>query len=248
MSTISRLALLIFMVLLAACATDDGLNRPTDRNKAAAIQAELASRYLQVGRLDLARDRINQALALGPRLPSTHTVAAVLQEKIGNKEGAETHYAKAVKLPGSGGAERNNYGQFLCSSERFEEAEEQFDAAIKDAFYANVETAALNAGICASRAGHLDRAERFLRSALERRPNMAEGLLSMASVQQALGNHMGARAFLQRFDATGQQSSESLALGYRIETALRDPKAAALYRQRLLDEFPNSEQAKVLKE
>jgi type IV pilus assembly protein PilF len=244
-----RLILVAAVMLLSAC--ESSVLRPkadSKRSDAAEIHAQLASRYLQQGRLDLARDRVSRALELDPSRPSSQTVAAALAETIGDFANAEKHYRLAVKAKDAGGAERNNLGQFLCKQRRFSEARSEFDAALADPYYKNGETAALNAGVCARLAGDSASAERFLKSALARAPDDPLVLLPMAELMFETGAYMRGRAFLQRFEAAGGSAPSALALGFKIESALGSQMAANEYKQRLGREFPDSAEARALKE
>ena len=103
-----------------------------------------------------------------------------------------------------------------------------------------------NAGTCLLKAGQTDAAETALRSALDRSPNNSEALFQMASVLYAKGDYFKARAFVQRFEAVGQPRPESLMLGRNIELRLGNSSAASDYTRRLLQSFPESQQARDL--
>ena len=95
-------------------------------------------------------------------------------------------------------------------------------------------------------AGDLDKAERFLRQSIEYDENFSESLLAMGTLSYERGQYMSARAFLQRYEATALHTEESLYEMYRVEKELGDEHAAAEYRRRLIQEFPNSNSAKSL--
>lgn len=244
-------ALLLMLGLLVACASTDRtqVGRKGTRNtRAADIQVQLGSSYMQQGKLDLALEKLTRAVQLDPQSAMAHSVLAILFEQIKNDEQARVHYEKSIKLSGGGGDVRNNYGQFLCRRQRFAEADVQFQAALKDPFYKGHAVAATNAGICARNAGDLEKSENYLRAALQQQPGYVPALLPMAAVLQARGQHLNARAFVQRFEAAGAPSAEMFALGIDVEQSLGDRRAAADYRARLLREFPSSPEARRFKE
>lgn len=246
-----RLPLLLGVVLLlGACAAP--LPRPGTRSegeKAAEIQVRLGSGYMQQGKLDLAMERLTRAVQLDPRSAMAHSMLGVLYEQINDRAKAETFYRKSVTLRGNVGIVSNNYGQFLCRYNRFDEADGQFQSALQDPFYSSPEVAAANAGLCSLKAGRIEDAERYLRSALQRQPGYAAALLPMAEVLAQRQQYMGARAFLQRYEASGAgESAAMLALGVQVESALSDTRAAADYRERLLRSFPESPEARRYKE
>ena len=88
-------------------------------------------------------------------------------------------------------------------------------------------------------------AEKYLRLALERDPNTTEAFLPLADLLFARGQSMNARAFLQRHESSGlEQSAEFLKLAAQVEEKLGDASAAAVYRERLINEFPDPENAR----
>lgn len=89
----------------------------------------------------------------------------------------------------------------------------------------------------------LDDADSYLRSALKYDPKFPDALLTMAKLKNRQENDLGARAFLQRYEAVAPQTPESLFLGYEIETALRDDKTARQYLSLLNSSFPESKEA-----
>jgi type IV pilus assembly protein PilF len=164
----------------------------------------------------------------------------VLYETIGQKEDAEKEYRLAVKYDPTDGDVNNNLGAFLCGTGRRAEAQQHFQVALDDPFYQTQEVALSNAGSCALAAGDLDKAESFLRQSLEHNDKLGAALLPMAEVSYRKGSYLKARGFLQRYEAVGDKTAESLSLGVRIETKLGDEEAAQRYRTELSEQYPGS--------
>jgi type IV pilus assembly protein PilF len=70
--------------------------------------------------------------------------------------------------------------------------------------------------------------------------------VQLAGVSHDRGNHLQARAFIERFLATAPATADALLLGHQIEKALNDDAAAAAFGERLRKEFPGSVQLRVL--
>jgi type IV pilus assembly protein PilF len=237
---------------LAACQTSGGGpnlrkdSAESERIEAARVHTELGQKYMQQGKLEIALDNLNKALAYDSDYVDAHTVIAVLYERIGQPQNAEEHYKRAAQIKSKGGNELNNYGAFLCKVGRYDEAAGYFDRAVADPFYKTPEVALTNAGTCLLKAGRKDEAETALRKALDRSPNNAEALFQLASVLYEKGEYFKARAFMQRFESVGQARPESLMLGRNIELRLGNGGAASDYTRRLLQSFPESQQAREL--
>ncbi len=255
--------LLLLGAALAGCASGgDGptyipeskatSNKQIDRNlrgagktksEAAALNVQLGQSYLGRGQLDLAMEKLQKAVKLDPKSSDAHTVIAVLYEQIGNRPKAEEHYRIAYRLAPESGDTNNNLGRYLCNAGKLEESDPYFARALLDPFYRHPETALSNRAACASKAGNRELAERSLRAALERAPDLPEALLMMSQLAFQNTDFMKARAFLERYLARVPADPAILVLGMQIESKLGNARAEQDYRDRLLSEFPESEQA-----
>jgi type IV pilus assembly protein PilF len=240
-----RIALLILVLISTACATSSS-EREDEENKnrkAAKTNTALGQGYMQREQYEISLEKLKKAVAYDKTYAPAHTVLAILYETIGELDLAETEYAEAVRYDPDNGDINNNYGAFLCSIGKSEDADPYFQKAVKDPFYKTPQVAYLNAGNCALAQGDLDKADVFLRQSLAYDNKLPSALISMADVSYQTGNYMRARAFLQRFGSVGAWDEDSLLLGYRIESKLGDAETANEYRKELLEQFPNSSQA-----
>ena len=242
------IALGVPVALIAGCgaAPTGGVKKETavaKRDEAARVHTELGQQYLHQGKLEIALGDLNKALEFAPDYVDAHTVIAVLYEQIGESAKAEEHYKRAAQLKPKGGAELNNYGRFLCKLGHYDESQTYFQRALADPFYKTPWFALTNSGTCLLKAGKRDEAETALRAALKQSPNDSETLLQLASVLYAKGDYFNARAFIQRFEAIAQPGPDALMLGRNVELQLGNALAANDYMHRLLQNFPDSEQA-----
>lgn len=235
------------LLLLSACAsTGEPVGENSAARRAAQTNTELGRQYIARGDYEIALDKLKRAVAHDKTYAPAHTVLAYLYEHIGDDEMAGREYREALKYQPSDGATNNNYGAFLCARGRWKEAEPYFERALADAFYDTPELALSNSGLCALNAGDLDKAEKYLRQSIEYDEKLPESLLGLSKLNFQRGQYLNARAFLQRYEAVASPTEESLEQGYRVERAMRDEDAAALYRRKLIEQFPNSRAAKDL--
>lgn len=243
-------------LLLAGCATggSNSNSRPNTQAtnpedpkvKAAALYTDMGQKYMAQGKLEIALENLNKALATDSRYTDAHTVIGLLYERIGDSAKAEEHYRRAAQLRPKSGNENNNYGAFLCKQGRYTDSAPYFERAVADPFYQTPVVALTNSGTCAIKGGRLDVAERDLRAALDRGPDNTEALFQMATVLYRKDDFFRARAFFQRYEAAGQANAESLLLGRNIELRLGNATAAQDYTRRLRERYPDSEQARSL--
>jgi type IV pilus assembly protein PilF len=236
-------------LLTSGCATTQQNPEATAAaaRQAAEVNTSLGREYLSRGQHEVALEKLKKAVKSDDRYAPAHTVLAVLYEQIGEIGLAEEHYQKAVEASPSNGDVNNNYGVFLCQSGRTGEAQKYFERAIDDPFYRTPQVAYANAGSCEFQAGNLDKAEDFLRQSIQYDEEFPDALLPLANISFQKGEFLRARAFLQRFEAAGTESAESLYLGYRIETSLLNEHAARKYAGGLQERFPDSGQLRKLK-
>ncbi len=240
---------LLFLLLLAGCqnnairSDDEG---ELNRKRLAALNVQLGAGYMREGRYDVALERLNKALQYDPKSADAHTVMAVLHERIGQPDEAERYYRKAVDLQPDNGEARNNLGTFLCRQQKFEQAEAHFRAAWTNPFYKTPVVALTNAGSCAMKAGRQEQAERYLRQAVRLDPVFPDALFLLARLLHEQGEHFKARAFMQRYEATGQVRPDAYWLAYRIEHALGDQRASRAYADKLRNQFPDARETQLL--
>ncbi len=204
---------------------------------------QLGARYYRNGSYELARDRLERALELDPRMADAHFTLALTYEQLDNIRLATEHYNQAVRVAPKNYNARNAYAVFLCRQQRFDEAVKQFDRTVKIPDNDNREVMLTNAGACMTQKPDYERAEKYFRAALQARPTYGEALLQLAALKYKTGENLHARAFLQRYLAGNKASSEALYLGIQIEKILGDDRAGTDYSNQLLRDFPNSPEA-----
>jgi len=213
---------------------------------AARIHTELGQHYMQIGDLQSALQKLQMALQFDDDYAPAHTVIAVIYEKIGNLPEAEKHYRRAVALEPKKGAPNNNLGAFLCRTGKTGEALAYFQHAVADPFYATPDVAWTNDGVCRMRMHDEAGAEASFRHAIALNPKNGEALYQLARALYLGNDAFHASAFLQRYEALGQESPAALELGHDIELKLGDMDAARSYNMRLQSRFPDSEQAQAI--
>lgn len=239
------LALGAMLLLLTACASsqvDDGENESRSR-KAAESNTSLGLEYMNRGQYEIALGKLKKAVREDPGYAPGHTVLAVLYERIGESELAGKHYKKAYDADPDNGDVNNNYGVFLCQQGKETLAIEHLLKALDDPFYGSPSVALTNAGSCALGAGDMAMADEYLRRALKIEADFPDALLTMARLSYEQQNYLGARAFMQRFEAATTHGPESLLLAFKIESASRDTRAANKYKIALESSYPESDQA-----
>ena len=224
------------------------VNNAQRREEIALANLNLGVAYMQQGQYENALEKMNRAKAAKSDYPPTYNALGLLYQKLGEQEAAEENFKHAIRLSPSDSSSLNNYGLFLCQNQRFEEAEDTFMLAASNPLYATPEIAITNAGTCALNNNQIDAAERYFREALNRNPEIAPALLKMSELTYKQNDYLNARAYLQRYLEIGKHTPKSLWLGIEIERELGDKNAVSSYALLLRNKYPDTEEAKLLRE
>jgi type IV pilus assembly protein PilF len=218
------------------------------REEAAQANTQLAMAYMREGDLQVAKDKLDKALAQYPDTSSTQMAAGFLYDRLGEDKKAEAHFERALKLGKDDPIVLNNFAAFLCRKGDKKRGEAYFLKAAADPLYRTPEVAYANAGRCARADGRPKDAEQYFRRALTYKADQTDSLYEMAELQHEMGNNLQARAFLERYAASAPASAASLWLGYRIERALGDNQQAQRNAERIKKDFATSPEMGLLTE
>lgn len=237
--------LVVIAALCTACVTETSGGRVSKESPedAAAYNYRLGVEYLRSGKLRQARDRLESSVKQNPDVAQTHVTLAILYQRIDEPELADKSYRNAIRVAPNEASVQNSYAVYLCGKQRFDQAERYFVRAARNPLYQTPAAALTNAGVCMRSKPDADAAERYFREALEVDASFADALIQLADLKMESGNPLSARAFLQRLLASTEPTAESLMLGWRIEKALGDDRAAAEYADMLVERFPKSREA-----
>jgi len=233
-------------VLLSACvSTTTGTPAPEpDEADASNLNYQLGARYYQNGRYELARDRLQLALELNPKMAVAYTTLAMTYEALDNQRLATEAYENAVRIAPRDFDVHNAYAVFLCKQRDFQGAGKHFLKAADHLENDNAERTLTNAGLCMAQKPDIAAAENFFRKALERRSTYGEALLQMCLLKYQQQDFMSARAFLQRFMSSSKTTAGVLLLAAEIEGKLGNERGRTEYVNQLLSEFPESPEAR----
>jgi type IV pilus assembly protein PilF len=230
--------------IVTGAIADDGAGQP---ETAARLNAQLAIGYLKQGDVVTAREKVEKALRQNERDSAVQTAAALVFERLQERDVADRHYAMAVRLEPKNPELQNNYAVFQCRNGRPVEGQKLFEAAARNPAYGTPEVAYANAGVCARAAGDVSKAEAYFRRALELRSDFPDALLQLADLTYRKGAGLAARGLLARYFQVAPRTVDALALAVKVERAQGDEAEARRYADELQREYPNSPQARELR-
>jgi type IV pilus assembly protein PilF len=237
---------IIFGIALAGCSHEPQFKKASPA-VSAATNMQLAIEYMKLGKLADSRDCMERALSEDPGHPDVQMTAGLVYERLNEMSKAERAYSTGYRLGKGDPNIQNTYAGFLCRTGKAVAGEKLFAEVARNPLYQTPEVALVNAGVCVRGTGDVVDAERYFNRALAVRPNLPEAMVQLGNIAFDRGDAAPARDLVQRYLAANPPTPEVLWLGFRAERKLGDNTAAAAYARRVQTEFPNSEQAQMMR-
>ncbi|MGI9322778.1 MAG: type IV pilus biogenesis/stability protein PilW [Pseudomonadales bacterium] len=236
-------------ILLTGCAAG-GKAPQTQVEPAAALQKqlELGAAYLRQGDYPQARSKLNRALEIDPESGAAFTTLGLLFQLEGEDDLADEYFQTALKHEPELAQARNNYGVFLLSRQRYQQAIQQLQAASEDRFYANRASVFENLGRAYLELEDSPAAQQAFRKATQLNPKQSPALLALAELLFDQRDYTEAGDLYQRHARLSPQSAQGLWLCVRLARVFRQNAKEADCSQTLGDVFPASREYEAYKE
>ena len=238
----------IFTVALSACETLKGGGDERGESKLEArarSHTELGAAYFQQNKLEIALDEFKYAVEIDPNYAQAYNGLGLVYAALGEDAKADGNFKKAIQVEPRNSESHNNYGSFLCARKRYDESITHFLEAVKNPLYSTPYLAYANAGICSARKNDIKNAETYLTKALQIEPLTHPAATQLAEIQLKRGDASAANKTLQNA-LLANPGPDTLWLGIKVARALDDTNSEASYALQLRQQYPNSEQARML--
>ena len=247
MQTLKTLIIMIGVAVLTACATGNERFGNSDTVELARAKAhtDLGAAYLQQNKYEIALEEFKLAIESDPKYSLAYNGLGLVYSALNDDVKADASFKQAVTIDPQNSESQNNYGSFLCARKRYDESIPHFLAAVKNPLYATPTIAYTNAGICLVRKGDINNAEAYFVRALQIEPLNHTAAYYLSEIQFKRGDTLGAKKTLQNA-LISNPGPETLWLGIKIERILGDKDSEASYALQLRQQYPNSEQTRLL--
>lgn len=243
---LAPLAIAAAGALLAGCVTSSSspAKSKASPRKAAMYNTQLAIVYMQEGRMDLAQNKLGEALRQAPHLAEVHNALAIYYDRTGRPQEADRQYHLALEYGHDDPDTLNNYGAFLCRQGDYRQSLRYFVRASNNLDYDTPDKALANAGLCALKIPDRALAKKYFIRALQINNDMGQALWHLGLLSFEDQNYSAANGYLSRFMALTQHPS-AMMLWVAIEAAWAtgDRKSAEHYGRELLKLYPDSREA-----
>lgn len=237
------------IAILAGCASNPAAGTQagsstnsdqTDNQKRAHIRLQLAVGYFQQHQMEVALDEVGKALKAEPDFPDAYSMRALIYMDMKENKRAEADFRQALKLSPNNPDFSNNYGWFLCQTDRERESIRYFEAAFNDHSYESPAKAFNNAGVCSLRLKDEVAAQKYFLQAFERNPSNPSTNINLARLYYKHRDYERAHFYTNRLVKADVMTAEVLWLAIRIEHKLGDRGAEMGYATQLRRRYPAS--------
>jgi type IV pilus assembly protein PilF len=243
---------LLASIAMTGCVTETRINgKLTSNNKgevdktvAARTRLNLAIRYIDMGNSEAAKRNLDLAEKLAPDMVDVYITQAHFYQSVAQPQKAVAAFDKALDLEPDNADVMNNFGVMRCSLGEYQQAEQLFSKALSDVSYVKVADTNENAGLCAYRAGEYDKAEAYLKAALDYNQRRPRALLGLAEINLEHKNYKAARSYLLQYQRLSKNTPKSLLAWIRLENGAGDFAAEAQRGKELKTLFPDAPQTK----
>lgn len=248
-----RLALLLTLFLFGGCAADSVRNSVDEQGSANTAYTRLGIEYLQVRDLQGAKSAFQKALSLVPTDAEAHNGLALAFQLEGELQLAEEYFRDATRLAPQSAMIHNNFGVFLFSTKRYEEACVELARATEDPFYNRRSLAFENLGRCYRLLNKDDAAKHVFERALQIAPSRVISMIELADLLIEQGRVSEAEGYFDRFAVLiearrVEHYAKSLWVGIRLARASGKTSQAATYALILKNLYPDSAEYKQYEE
>ena len=235
---------LLMLISLSACVTTErgSLAANADPKKAEATYVQLGMAYLQNGSRDFARTNLENALQLNSRSAPAHLGMALLHQLEAENELAEKHFNLALRYQDNFSRAHYNFGNYLFSHGRYEEAYDHFEQAVKDVSYDNRALALVALGRAALKLDRAERARASFEHALSLQPNLTPAMVELADITYVMGDYAISKRYLDRHNELTKPTPRILWLGIRLERKFGNRDREASYALQLKNLYGYSQE------
>jgi type IV pilus assembly protein PilF len=218
----------------------------SDTRRRARLRTELAAGYYGQRNTQVALEELRQAVTIDPTYAPAHGLLGLILMDLGDSARAEASFNRALSLAPNDSELNNNFGWFLCQTNRISRSFEYFQRAARNPLYRTPSRPLHNAGICALRQKDEPAAEDYFQRALQADPNNPVALFNLAEIYLKRKEFERAQRLSQALLRSFEPNAQTLWLGLRIERALGNQDNEASLATQLRRRFPAAPETTLL--
>jgi type IV pilus assembly protein PilF len=221
-------------------------NEDSEERRRARIRTELATGYYQQRNMSVALDELRQAIAADGSYAPAFGLLGLIYMDLRENSKADESFQRALKLAPNDSELNNNYGWFLCQTERSKQSFDYFIRATRNPLYPTPDKPLHNAGICALRAGDETLGETYLKQSFQANSRNPVAMFQLSEFYLKRNDLRQASLYSRRLLSMYDPNAEALWLALRVERRNGDREAEARFSSQLRRRFPESRETAML--
>lgn len=194
----------------------------SDDLKRAKVHTELGTLYLREGRFAVALDEARIAIESERSYAPAYNLRGLTYMALRQNEQAEQSFRRALELAGNDPEINDDFGWFLCQTERPRDALAHFRVAIANPLYQSPGKALTNAGLCSILLKEDRQAEEYLLRAVRLDRRNVTALYWLADIAYRGKRYADAKLRMQDLHTGFEPTPETTWLALRIDRKLGD--------------------------
>lgn len=252
---LSRLLLLTVVLSLSACVTvkESRLTKKASPEKAVENYTELGLGYLERDRPELARKRLEKALAIDNKYAPANDAMGLLWQVEGEYDLAEEFFKKALSQDAKYTRARHHLGALYSQLKQYPKAEKELKRASADRYYAGRAQAYADLAMLYYHQDNSELAINTYKETLRLSPYNAQALVNVSTLYFEEQNYPESQRYFNRLERLVQReqtqhSAHSLWLGIKLATIAQNTERAIALASDLKRYYPDSQEFKQYQE
>lgn len=248
-------ATVLFSLMLTSCVTvtESRLTRKASPEKAVENYTQLGLGYLERNHPDIARQRLQKALALNSKYAPANDAMGLVWQMEGEQELAEEFFKKAISDDNKFNRAHHHLGRLYLQQKKFDKAIKEISYASNDPYYEHRPEAFNDLALTYYHQNKVEQAINAYMQTLRLAPYNAEALLNISTLYFEQQDYVNALKYFDRFDRLAQReqvqhSAHSLWLGIKISAIQQNTERAIALASDLKRNFPKSEEYRLYRE
>ena len=251
-----RLLIVSLVVLsLQACVTveESRFSKKASPEKAVENYTQLGLGYLQKGRPDWARDRLQRALEIDPNDPQANDAMGLVWQTEGELDLAEDSFKKALREDAKFTLARHHLGRLYARMKRYKEARDLLSEVANDRYYNNRVGAYNDMALNFFRMGNSQGAIEAYTQSLRLAPYNVDALVNISTLLFEAQRYDESLKYFDRFDRLVERdqtdhTAHSLWLGIKLLTIHQQTSRGVALAAQLKQRYPDSEEYRMYQE
>ena len=251
-----RLLTAILLVMgLQACVTveESRFSKKASPEKAVDNYTQLGLGYLQKGRPDWARDRLQRALEINPDDPQANDAMGLVWQTEGELDLAEDSFKKALREDPDFTLARHHLGRLYARMKHHKEARDLLSEVANDRYYNNRVGAYNDMALNFYRMGNSQGAIEAYSQSLRLAPYNVDALVNISTLLFEAQRYDESLKYFDRFDRLVERdqtehTAHSLWLGIKLLTIHQQTSRGVALAAQLKQRFPQSEEYRMYQE